>query len=85
MAIASSSAERTSAVAAPPSSWPNWTAFQCHWMVQNPSLAGHAACTRHPSTAACSPVPGNPLVDIKQTENVVFVMRAGRVYKRPAR
>jgi imidazolonepropionase-like amidohydrolase len=29
-------------------------------------------------------VPGNPLVDIKQTENVVFVMRAGRVYKRPA-
>jgi imidazolonepropionase-like amidohydrolase len=30
-------------------------------------------------------VPGNPLVDIKQTENVVFVMRAGRVYKRPAR
>ena len=30
-------------------------------------------------------VPGNPLVDIKQTESVVFVMRAGRVYKRPAR
>jgi imidazolonepropionase-like amidohydrolase len=28
-------------------------------------------------------VPGNPLVDIKQTENVVFVMRAGKVYKRP--
>jgi imidazolonepropionase-like amidohydrolase len=28
-------------------------------------------------------VPGNPLVDIKQTEHVVFVMRAGRVYKRP--
>ncbi len=26
-------------------------------------------------------VPGNPLLDIKQTENVVFVMRAGRVYK----
>jgi len=26
-------------------------------------------------------VPGNPLVDIKQTEKVVFVMRAGRVYK----
>jgi imidazolonepropionase-like amidohydrolase len=26
-------------------------------------------------------VPGNPLADIKQTENVVFVMRAGRVYK----
>jgi hypothetical protein len=22
---------------------------------KNPSLAGHAACTRHPSTAACSP------------------------------
>jgi len=30
-------------------------------------------------------VPGNPLVDIKQTEHVVFVMRAGRVYKRPAK
>jgi imidazolonepropionase-like amidohydrolase len=30
-------------------------------------------------------VPGNPLVDIRQTENVVFVMRAGRIYKRPAR
>ncbi|HEY8041580.1 MAG TPA: amidohydrolase family protein, partial [Polyangiaceae bacterium] len=30
-------------------------------------------------------VPGNPLVDIKQTESVVFVMRAGRIYKRPAR
>jgi imidazolonepropionase-like amidohydrolase len=30
-------------------------------------------------------VPGNPLVDIKQTENVVFVMRAGKVYKRPAK
>ncbi len=28
-------------------------------------------------------VPGDPLVDIKQTEKVVFVMRAGRVYKRP--
>jgi imidazolonepropionase-like amidohydrolase len=30
-------------------------------------------------------VPGNPLVDIKQTENVVFVMRAGRIYKRPSK
>jgi imidazolonepropionase-like amidohydrolase len=28
-------------------------------------------------------VPGNPLVDIHRTEHVVFVMRAGRVYKRP--
>jgi imidazolonepropionase-like amidohydrolase len=28
-------------------------------------------------------VPGNPLNDIKQTEHVVFVMRAGSVYKRP--
>jgi imidazolonepropionase-like amidohydrolase len=27
-------------------------------------------------------VPGNPLTDIKQTEHVVFVMRAGTVYKR---
>jgi imidazolonepropionase-like amidohydrolase len=27
-------------------------------------------------------VPGNPLSDIKQTEHVVFVMRAGTVYKR---
>jgi imidazolonepropionase-like amidohydrolase len=30
-------------------------------------------------------VPGNPLVDIKQTEKVVFVMRAGRVYKNVAK
>jgi imidazolonepropionase-like amidohydrolase len=30
-------------------------------------------------------VPGNPLADIHQTEHVEFVMRAGRVYKRPAR
>ena len=29
-------------------------------------------------------VPGNPLLDIRQTENVVFVMRAGRIYKKPA-
>ncbi len=28
-------------------------------------------------------VPGNPLLDIRQTEHVVFVMRSGRVYKRP--
>jgi imidazolonepropionase-like amidohydrolase len=28
-------------------------------------------------------VPGNPLADIRQTEHVVFVMRAGSVYKRP--
>jgi imidazolonepropionase-like amidohydrolase len=28
-------------------------------------------------------VPGNPLADIKQTEHVVFVMRAGKIYKRP--
>jgi imidazolonepropionase-like amidohydrolase len=27
-------------------------------------------------------VPGNPLTDIRQTEHVVFVMRAGHVYKR---
>ena len=26
-------------------------------------------------------VPGNPLTDIRQTEHVVFVMRAGTVYK----
>jgi imidazolonepropionase-like amidohydrolase len=30
-------------------------------------------------------VPGDPLANIKQTESVVFVMRAGRVYKRPSR
>lgn len=30
-------------------------------------------------------VPGNPLVDIKQTENVVFVMRAGKVHKKAAK
>jgi len=29
-------------------------------------------------------VPGDPLADIKKTEHVVFVMRAGRVYKRPS-
>jgi imidazolonepropionase-like amidohydrolase len=28
-------------------------------------------------------VPGNPLVDIHQTEHVVFVMRAGQIEKRP--
>jgi hypothetical protein len=40
---------------------PNWTAFQCRWMVQNPSLAGHAPCTRHPSTAAYSPAESRPI------------------------
>jgi len=28
-------------------------------------------------------VPGNPLKEIRQTEHVAFVMRAGRIYKRP--
>jgi imidazolonepropionase-like amidohydrolase len=28
-------------------------------------------------------VPGNPIADIKQTEQVTFVMRAGVIYKRP--
>ena len=29
-------------------------------------------------------VPGNPLTDVHQTEHVSFVMRAGKVHKRPA-
>jgi imidazolonepropionase-like amidohydrolase len=29
-------------------------------------------------------VPGNPLLDIHQTEHVSFVMRAGKIYKRPS-
>jgi imidazolonepropionase-like amidohydrolase len=28
-------------------------------------------------------VPGNPLQDIRATEKVVFVMKAGRIYRRP--
>jgi imidazolonepropionase-like amidohydrolase len=28
-------------------------------------------------------VPGNPLENIRTTENVVFVMKGGRVYRRP--
>ena len=29
-------------------------------------------------------VPGDPLRDIHQTEHVLFVMRAGTIYKQPA-
>ena len=28
-------------------------------------------------------VPGNPLEDIRTTENVVFVMKGGKIYRRP--
>ena len=28
-------------------------------------------------------VPGNPLENIRTTENVVFVMKGGKVYRRP--